>query len=66
MCSMLPAYLENLGIEYTENGVDIHPEEGMNIVAKTEKLAIPQLCINDVWVSRFNLIKIIAQLKKKN
>ena len=48
MCSMLPVYLENLGIEYTENGGDIHPEEGMNIVEKTEKITIPQLCINDV------------------
>lgn len=64
VCSMLRSFLEDMGIEYKEICVDFHPVERMKLVAKSKRITVPQLRINDVWISGFDPIKILAQMKK--
>ena len=49
-CQQLKAFMEENGIAYENRDVREHPEYGAELEAKTGKLGVPYLLINDQWV----------------
>lgn len=65
VCGMLKEFLTNMGIEYKEVNVDLHPIEMIKLIGKTGRFTVPQTNINGEWVFGFDPVRILEVLNDR-